>query len=401
VERRLDLAATVEAYQRVDISARVQGVVEDLPPYIDIGRKITRGDVLLRLDVPDLVADKKHKEALLKQADKQVEQAKEALAVAKREVIETEQDEKRYTADVAFQRARLARIRKLVRREAQDKALQEEAERQFAAAEAALASNRAKVETRRARVRSASADLKVAGRRVAVAKADVQKLTEQIAFATVRAPFDGVITRRWVDQGAIIKDPGAILLTVMQIDRVRVLIDVPQRDVPLINDDERQPNPNGRGDPVTVRIPALAEKSNRGEFEGTITRTAQSLDPVTRTMRAEIVLDNKTGYLKSGMFGVASVLIEKRPRSLTVPASAVVRLGERQEVVYCVAGATELENGPTEQKRGVLRRIVIERGIDDGKIVEVRKGLVGGELIVARGNSSLRIEEAVIAVPAE
>jgi RND family efflux transporter MFP subunit len=401
VVRRVELAASVEAYQRVDLSARVPGVVEHLPAYIDIGKKVTAGDVLLRLTVPDLEADKKQKEALLDQARKQEVQAKEAFTVAEREVTETQKDEKRYRADVAFQTARLARIRKLVRREAQDVALQEESERQLASAEAALDANRAKVATRKARVRSAMADQEVAGRRIGVAEAEVNKLTEMIGFATVRAPFDGVITRRWVDQGAIIKDPGATLLTVMQIDRVRVLVDVPQRDVPLINDDERRPNADGRGDPAEVRIPALAETSANGNFKGTITRTGQSLDPVTRTMRAEIVLDNKTGYLKPGMFGTASIVVETRPNRLTVPASALVRLGDEKVAVYCVTDAEEIPGGPSEQKRGVLRRIDIELGLDDGKRVEVRKGLKGDELIVVRGNSVLRVEDAVIAVPVE
>src|SRR5262249_59138424 len=102
-------------------------------------------------------------------------------------------------------------------------------------------------------------DVAVAEARIQTAKAEVVKLTETIKFATVSAPFDGVITRRWVDPGAIIKDPGATLLTVMQIDRVRVLVDVPQRDVPYLNAREQNPNPDGRGDPVEVRLPALAE----------------------------------------------------------------------------------------------------------------------------------------------
>src|SRR5262245_54954030 len=64
IQRRVELAATVEPLQRVDLAARVPGVVSYLPPQIDIGREVKKGEVLLRLAVPDLEAEKKYREAL-------------------------------------------------------------------------------------------------------------------------------------------------------------------------------------------------------------------------------------------------------------------------------------------------------------------------------------------------
>lgn len=410
LSRSVELAATVEALKRVDLSARVPGVVAYLPDDMDIGRKVTgpkydpsgkliaAGQVLLRLAVPDLEADRKHREAVLEQARKQKEQAEQALAVALREVEETKKENKRYEADRAYHRLRTNRVRELVRRNAQDVQLLQEAERQLEAAEAALAANEAKVLTRQAKVSAARADLEVATRRIEVASAEVRKLEELIGFATIQAPFDGVITRRWVDPGATIKDPGAPLLTVMQVDRVRVLVDVPQRDVPLLNAREQNPNPNGQGDPVKVRIPALEGVGSGGVFEGTITRVSRSLDATTRTMRAEIELDNQSGYLQPGMYGTAAVLIEDRENVLTVPATALVRRGEGAVEVYHVVPDP---NAPAdgEGRRGVLRRIPVTLGIDDGRTAEIRAGLQGDELIVARGNGVMRTEDKVVAVP--
>src|SRR5262245_50965345 len=88
--RRVELAATVEALQRVDLAARVPGTVQ-IAKDVDIGRWVKRGEVLVRLDVPDLRADKKHKEALLEQARRQVDQAGEARTVARQEVEEARQ----------------------------------------------------------------------------------------------------------------------------------------------------------------------------------------------------------------------------------------------------------------------------------------------------------------------
>jgi RND family efflux transporter MFP subunit len=390
--RRVELAATVEPLKRIDLCARVPGVVEHLPDDIDIGRKVKAGEVLIRLGVPDLVADKKHKEALLEQARKQKVQAQEAHAVAEREVEEAQKEEKRYQAELAYQRIKYERIRGLVAAQAQDRQLQDEAVRQMDAADSAWQAAKAKIATRQAKARSAAADLEVADRRISVAEAEVQRLTTMVDFATVRAPFDGVITRRWVDPGAMIKDPAAPLLTIMHLDRVRVLIDVPQKDVPLLNTREQNPNPDGQGDHVSVHIPALDDVVPGGKFEGTVARMAKALDPVTRTMRAEVDLDNPQNHLRPGMYGTATVRLEERYGVLTVPATALVRRGDKVEVFH-VAGA----HG--EPLKGELQRLKVELGLDDGRLVEVRHGLTGNELIVLRGNGVLRGEDKVIAVP--
>jgi RND family efflux transporter MFP subunit len=396
IQRRVELAATVEALQRVDLSARVPGVVSYLPAHIDIGREVKKDEVLLRLAVPELDADEKHKEALLHQAEKQHDQAMEAHTVTQREVEESRKEEKRYLADLAFYKSRLVRIARLVKERAQDPLTEQEAQRQVDAAAAALDANRARTKKLEAKVTASDADVAVAQARIKTAKAEVAKLTETIKFATVLAPFDGVITRRWVDPGAIIKDPGATLLTVMQIHRVRVLVDVPQRDVPYLNAREQNPNPDGRGDPVEVRLPALAEvfKETNGVIFGYITRMSRSLDPVTRTMRAEIELENPKGHLQPGMYGTASILVVDRSNRLTVPAAALVRRGEGKVEVYVVEGA----QGEGDERVGVLKAIAVKLGIDDGKEVEIQGGLKGRELVVARSTGVMRLGDRVIAV---
>jgi RND family efflux transporter MFP subunit len=390
IERIVKLAATVEALKRVDLAARVPGVVSYLPDDVDLGRKVYKGETLLKLAVPELEAEKKNKEALLEQARKSLVLAGEALAVAQREVEETLKEEKRFAADVAYHQLRYSRIRELVRKRAQEQAVAEEAEKLLETAEAALAANRARVLTRRAKVRAAEAEQVVAARRVAVAESEVVKTSEQIAFATITAPFDGEVSHRWVDPGATIKDPGTKLLSVVQADRVRVLLDVPQRDVPLLRS-SGQPDPSR----VKVRIPALTEVGKEGSFDGILTRFSGTLDPITRTMRAEVELDNKTGYLKPGMYGLATITVEQRAATLTLPATALVQRGEGRVEVFAV---TDTE-GRGEEKRGVLRRIEVRRGIDDGRVVEIKGGLTGYELIVARGNGVVRAGDPVIAVP--
>jgi HlyD family secretion protein len=171
------------------------------------------------------------------------------------------------------------------------------------------------------------------------------------------------------------------------------LLDIPEREVPRVNATEQNPNPDGQGDRVTVRIPSLKEVASGGEFQGTITRLGSAVDPATRTMRAEVHLDNRSGHLRPGMYGTASVLLEERSNVMTLPATALQRRGNQTEV-FCVEGATG------EPLVGFARRIEIELGLDDGQRVHVLAGLSGKELVIARGNGVIREGDKVVAVPA-
>jgi multidrug efflux pump subunit AcrA (membrane-fusion protein) len=172
------------------------------------------------------------------------------------------------------------------------------------------------------------------------------------------------------------------------------LVDVPQRDVPLLNTREQNPNKDGNGDPVRVHIPSLAQKIPNGEFQGFVTRKSGLLDPVTRTMRTEIEIANPDKYLEPGMYGTALLLLEEHYNVLTLPASTLVRRGEGKVEVYHLA---EAQGDPLT---GVLLRKEVHLGLDNGQTVEIRSGLSGDELIVLRGNGVMRDEDRVIAVPA-
>ena len=399
--RSLEVAATVEAMKSVDISARVPGMVRLLDDEMTIDRLVKEGEVLLELDVPELVAEQATKSALAEQARKQKKLSEAALAVAEREVEESESDKKRFEADVAYTKLRYESARQLVRDNAQNPIVAQEALRQLESSQAGEASNRAKILTRKAKVGAAEADLELSVQKIRTAEAEVKKLDELIKFATIRAPFSGVITRRWVDRGAIIKDSATTLFTVQQISRVRVLIDIPQRDVPLLNTRDDPNKSDQKGDPVTIRIPALAAiKGHTGVIESNVTRSSRALDPVTRTMRAEIELDNPDGHLRPGMYGSATVLIENLSSVMTIPSTCLVRQGEGLVSVYRVANPAY----EGDEIRGVLELVPVYLGIDDSKQVQLIPGpkgemLKGDELIVERATGVMRAEETVLAIP--
>jgi RND family efflux transporter MFP subunit len=404
---RVELTATVEPLYRVDVCARVNGVVaEFFPANLDIGQRVLAGAPVLRLAVPELEAQREQRLAALSQAKNQVEQATEAERVAGREVTEAELQLKRHAADVKFRQLETKRVTDLAAKGAIQPERVEEAERQLEATQAAFEAARAAVETKKAKQGAAKADFRTAESRVAVAAADLKTTEEMIALATVKAPsvegltagvnnatpFYYVVSRRLVDRGATVKDAAQPLLTLMHTDTVRVLVDIPERDVPLLEAIVKDAKTGaGPSDQVLLKVPSLRESSTRGEYRGRIARTASVLDPATRTMRAEVEFDNRSGELRPGMFGAVTLTLGTRPNAMILPSSAFVRRDGRTEVlvVDSVAG---------NSSRGVVRVVPVEVGYDDGKRVQVTSGLTGKERVVVRGNTPVGAGDPVIPV---
>jgi RND family efflux transporter MFP subunit len=228
----------------------------------------------------------------------------------------------------------------------------------------------------------------VAASRVKVAEADVKLVNAKVDFATIKAPFDGIITRRWVDNGAIIKDPGTPLLTVVRTDVVRVIIDIPERYVPMIRATQSK-SPRGEANLVELKI-------QKYKGEGRITRLASNIDDMSRLMRAEIHLKNSQDLLlRGGMTGTAIVYLDKKnTKKLTVPSTALVRV-DKEIRVYYIDDLTD-----QDPPRGKVKMVKVHIGEDDGTQVQILSGLTGKELVIAKGNGVVRQGEAAIPVKA-
>jgi RND family efflux transporter MFP subunit len=348
-----------------------------------------QGDVLVVLAIPDVIAERDNKQALLELAREAREQALKLRDVAAEEVKEAEAQRKRAVADVQYRDLQHQRAVRLVSQDTVQKQLAEEARLYHQAALAAAEAVEAQVLTKRARYRAAEGEVRVAESKIKVAQAELERLTALVNFATVRAPFDGVVTKRWVDRGAAVKDSVTPLLQVMRTDVVRVLIDVPERDVPYFH----ARTSGAPGNRVILRVPALEKQVPGGEFPGEVTYTAAALDPTTRTMRAEILVPNPAGLLKAQMTGTAHVVLEERKDVFTVPSSALVR-ADGKTYLYHIADAKG------DGQRGVVRHAVVEAGLDDGGVLEIRGGLTGREQIITKGNGVVREGDFAIAVPA-
>jgi HlyD family secretion protein len=382
--------AILEALEKADLCAMVKGYVKDLPDDLDIGKIATKGTLLFSLHVPDLSADRDNKKALVEQSEKAEALAIQAVSVAQAEAKETRVLLLRYEADAEFRQVQYARVARLTQGDTLSKQQMDEAKLQLGAAQAALSAAQAQVVTKEARLEAAQKERHVAEARVKTARTELSKVEVQVEFATIRAPFDGVITKRWVDTGTTVKDPGMPLFTFMRTDRMRVILDIPERDVPYLRAGKN-------GNLVHLMIPALKDVAGARDLAGTVTLIAAALDPVTRTMRAEMHLDNnvggKVGVLRPQMTGTAQVILAAR-EALTVPSSALVRSGSKMEI-YIVADPV---GSPA---RGTLKRLEVQTGLDDGLRVEIKNdSLSGRELVVVKGAGVLRPGDQVLAIPA-
>ncbi len=378
--------ATIDALEKADVCAMVKGYLKEVPLTLDIGIAVKKGDPLLTLDIPDILADLDNKKALVEQSEKAGALAAQMVAVAEAEVKESQAQVLRSEGDVEFRKSQYVRIAKLAQGDTLSQQQVEEAKLQLGAAQAALSAAQAQIATKQTRLQAALKEQQLSAARGKVTRTERDRALVQAEFANLRAPFDGIITKRWIDSGATIKDAGMPLLTIMRTDKVRVILDIPERDVPFFR---TGPSANK----VELKIPALQDIDGADKFHGTITRMASALDPVTRTMRAEIFLDNKLGLLRPQMTGTAHVTLTER-EAFTVPASSLVRTGNKTEI-YLV---TDVSGDPP---RGAVKRLEIQVGIDDGLRVEIRNPtLTGRELVIIKGAGVLRPGDQVISVPA-
>jgi HlyD family secretion protein len=391
LEVKRSYTATLAAFEKADLCAMVKGYLDVVPSELDIGAEVKRGQILLTMYVPDLIAERDNRKALSEQADKEVARAKQTVEGTRLEIEEAKALVRRSEADNEFRKVQHIRIERLAMGDALSKQQLDEAKLQVDIAQAAFLAAQAQVATRQGKLQIAEKEQEVIAARLEVARSELKKAQVQVDFATLRAPFDGIITRRPVDSGTTVKDAGMPLFTFMRTDKMRVIIDIPERDAPYFQADPQ-------GNKVVLHLPALQENPEARKITGTVTRIASALDPVTRTMRVEMHLDNKigdkTGLLKPQMTGTAEVILAER-HALTVPASALVRNNNKLEI-YVV------ENPTGTPPRGIVKRLEVQIGLDTGKRVEIRHDyLTGRELVIVKGAGMLRPGDEVIAVQAK
>ncbi len=307
--RSLDYKGTVIPWRQANITPDVSGRVARI--YKQPGDRVERGDLLAELD--------------LVQIDLQLQQARAALAVASASRTDAEMQEKRLAA--LLEKDAVARM-------------------QHEKAQLAL-------EAARTQYMSAQANLEM--------------LNYIKSNSKMRAPFSGVITRRSLEEGDMINPAmgaGLGVLTLMDMSRVKVLIDVPAHEIEEIQ----------IGQLCLVTVASLPRES----FPGRVLSRNLAADPVSKSFRVEIEIENPELRIKPGVFADVAVETMKRSEVLLLPLKAL--LAGDQVFLY---------------DRGTARKTAVKTGERNRDYVEVLSGLDPGTRVLVSGNFDLRDGSAV------
>ena len=311
--RTIELPGNMAAFDNATLFARATGYIS--VRNVDIGSKVHKGDVLALIGAPDL--------------DQQLDQAKAQLVQLQAAVEQAQ-------ANADLGRVTNARTSRLVAQGWNSQQQGDQDRLHFASQTAALA---------------------VARANVVAQQAVVNRLVQLTGFEQITAPFDGVITSRFIDVGSLVTADvasGTPLFSIARTDVLRVQVYVPQTAFFGIKDSDR----------AAVTVPELPDRV----FEGKVARNARALAAGTRTLLTEVDVDNKHGTLTAGLYGIVHLQVRRPNPVVHIPSQAVIFNKDG-------LSAAVISNGKVE-----LRKLELES--DNGSDVEVRTGLKPGDRVI-------------------
>ena len=380
MDRTCVVPGSIHAYEAAELFAKVSGYLQKLN--VDIGDRVQAGQLLAELYSPELHRDVDRSKAAVDRANAQVGQMKARVVAAEADhhaaetgIARAEAGVKRDEAAFEFRDKQFRRFQQLVQAKSVDERLVDEKEDQRLAArasvdasEAVLAESKALVASAAAKVVQAKADLVDAEAEVEVAKANLAKANVFAEYTKITAPYDGVITSRAFHRGDFIRgaDQNAVmpLLTVERTDIVRLVVYIPDGDVPFTDP----------GDETATDIDALPGH----RIHGKVSRIAFSEDRKTKTMRTEIDLPNDRGLLRNGMYGKTTLMLQAgNPKALTVPSSALVGATKDGKATLFVV------------RDGKAHKSPVNISADNGILAEIIDGITADELVIVGNNNAL------------
>jgi RND family efflux transporter MFP subunit len=318
-EQEIVLPSNIQAFTDAPIYARTSGYLKRWT--VDMGARVKSGQLLAEIDTPEV--------------DQQLQQARADLATAEANLRLAQITADRYVG--------LLKTESVSQQEADNAT--------------------GSLEAKRATVLSA--------------QHNVKRLEEMQAFQKIYAPFDGVITVRNTDVGALINSgsngTAKELFHIAATHKLRVYVNVPQTYWPAAK-------PGLRADLTLPEFPGR-------RFQGTLVRTADSLDSASRTMLAEVDVDNPTGELKPGAYAEMHLKLPSRGNVFVLPTSALLFRSDGMQIAVVRDG------------RVVFIPVILGR--DFGTKVEISSGLRGDEAIVINPPDSLISGQAVRVVQPE
>jgi RND family efflux transporter MFP subunit len=339
-QAEIKLPGTMQAVTEAPILARTDGYLARR--LVDIGDRVRAGQVLAEIDAPEVDQQVQAAEATVAQAQASIDQAQANLEQGKAN---------RELARVTAERLKMLNERGIAPAQDTDQS------------QAQLAAQDANVQALGKAIQAQQSNL-------TAAKANLARLQELRSYRLVKAPFDGVITLRNVDVGALVSTSNTLLYRIAQTGALRTYVNVPQTYVNSVH----------VGQAATVNVAHLPGRS----FSGKVARMANALDPSTRTMLVEVAVPNGDGALFPGTYAEVDLSGPRANPPLVVPAAAVIFRSDGAQLAVV-------------QPDGTLHLQKVAVGRDYGDRVEVLQGVADGTMIVAAPGDAVR--EGVRVIP--
>jgi RND family efflux transporter MFP subunit len=339
---------TLAAEDQVVLNTKVAGRLTELP--VDLGSVVTAGDVIAVLDRTDF--------------ELRVEQARTALAQARARLGLPAED-----AGDALKPGDASLVRQakaVLEQQRLNRGRMVELHRDGIVAKSELDTAEADYRVAEARYNEALEEVRSRAALVAERRTQLRIAEQQLADATLRAPFDGAVRERHLSVGGYL-DVGAAVVTIVKMHPLRLRLAVPERAATRV----------GVGQTVDVRV-----EGEQQVARGTVARVSPAVDEATRTVMIEAEVPNTQNELRPGAFATGEIVIDPDAPAILVPFSAVVTFAGVSKVLGVADG------------RVVEKRVRLGRRAGD--TVEVLDGVASGEpLIVEPGN--LTTGQAIVA----
>jgi membrane fusion protein (multidrug efflux system) len=200
-----------------------------------------------------------------------------------------------------------------------------------------------------------------------VAKANFDAAATHLSYAHIIAPFDGFVTARFLDAGALVTASTTTLFTMMNLDSVKIIVSIPEKDLQQMY----------RVQTASIMFDALPGQ----KFTGHVSRFSQAVDLSTRTMAIEVDIPNRSRVIKPGMFATIVFAVDQKTNAVTVPSNALLK----DDSGYYVFAVEESK----------AHKIPVKTGVEQNAHTEILAGLTGEETIITIGQQFVKDGSAV------
>jgi RND family efflux transporter MFP subunit len=343
IKSDLTLPGTLQAVTEAPILARADGYLKTR--YVDLGDRVRAGQPLAEIDAPEL--------------DQQIVQAQAAVAQAQASLEQAQANLEQGKSNRELARITAERWKTLV---AQGAVSQQEND-----------TNQAQFTSQNANVQALEKAVSAQRSNVAASQANVARLQEVQGYRVVKAPFDGVVTVRNVDVGALVSTGTTLLFRIAQTETLRTYLNVPQANASSVH----------VGQPAQLTLTNFPGR----HFIGTVSRTANALDPSSRTMLVDVAVPNADGALFPGMYAEVDLSSARLNPPLLIPALALIVRADGAQVAV-------VQNDVVH-----LQKVAIGR--DYGDRVEIIQGVTEGATILAAPGDAAQEGAKIVPVSSE